>query len=87
MTSVLSARPDVQECMSEGMCKLLPFRNCTPFACHYRVQELCQHPQVKAHILDQLTAVGKAGKLRGFELVKAIQTGQHRCLAAMGLQQ
>jgi hypothetical protein len=50
------------------------------------VQELCQHPQVKSHILDQLTAVGKAGKLRGFELVKAIHIGQHDCLATLSLQ-
>lgn len=30
----------------------------------------------KQYILDELTAVGKAGKLRGFELVKAIHTGE-----------
>ena len=69
----------------KGCASCSPYRNCMPFACHCCVQELCQHPQVKAHILDQLTAVGKAGKLRGFELVKAIHTGQPGCLATLGL--
>lgn len=40
------------------------------------VQNVCQHPQVKAQILEQLTAVGEAGRLRGFELVKAVHTGK-----------
>jgi hypothetical protein len=39
------------------------------------VQELVEHPATKAQILEQLTAVGKAGRLRGFELVKAVHTG------------
>jgi hypothetical protein len=30
----------------------------------------------KAQILEQLTTVGKAGKLRGFELVKAVHIGE-----------
>lgn len=33
-------------------------------------------PEAKAHILEELTAVGRAGKLRGFELIKAIHTGE-----------
>lgn len=32
-------------------------------------------PEAKAHLLQELTAVGKAGKLKGFELIKSIQTG------------
>lgn len=40
------------------------------------LQELCTHPEVKQHILNELTVVGKAGKLRGFELVKAIHLGK-----------
>lgn len=40
------------------------------------MQELCVSPEAKAHILEELTAVGRAGKLKGFELIKAIHTGE-----------
>jgi hypothetical protein len=38
-------------------------------------QELCNNAHAKAAILDDLTAVGKAGKLKGFELIKALHLG------------
>lgn len=39
------------------------------------LQELCALPEAREHILEQLLAVGRAGKLKGFELVRAIHIG------------
>lgn len=45
-------------------------------------QELCALPEAKEHILEQLLAVGRAGKLKGFELVRAIHLGTRHWAAA-----
>jgi len=34
--------------------------------------ELCKNPKAKAHVLEALTKVGKADRLKGFEMVRAV---------------
>lgn len=41
-------------------------------------EDIAVHPEAKAFLLAELQAAGRAGKLKGFELIKALHTDAHQ---------